>query len=209
MGAAAQFAVTLVIVARWIGPGALQPVTLSPATFLAPVGSVLVPLAGVQLGFVEISWFFFSVGLVLWLVVLTMLIARLFALPTLPDRLLPTLMMLIAPPSLLMLAYLRLDPDAGHVFARVLYYASVFFLMVVLTQLRRLIRIDFALSWWAYTFPLAAFTIATLTFAERTGINELYYLGAITYLTLACLVAGLSGRTLLAFWRREIFLPEP
>jgi tellurite resistance protein len=208
LGAVAHLVVTLGILGRWLGPTSFDGFTLSPAQFLPAVGNVLVPLAGVPLGFVEVSWFFFSIGLILWLVLMPIIIGRLLTQPSPPDALLPTLAILIAPPSLLMMVYLRLDPDGIEALPKVLYYTSLMLFLTMFTQVPRLARIDFALSWWAYTFPMAAFTVGTLTFAEVSGIECLGFFGLGLYGALIAVVLVVSWRTVKALCAGRVFVPD-
>jgi tellurite resistance protein len=78
----------------------------------------------------------------------------------------------------------------------------------VLTQVGKLHKLPFALSWWALSFPIAALTIATLLFAERTGSIAHEMLGLGLWGLLAAIVAGLVLRTALAIAREEICRPE-
>lgn len=50
--------------------------TLTLAWFIQVVGNVLVPVAGVPLGFVDVSWFFFSIGMFFWLILMTLVFNR-------------------------------------------------------------------------------------------------------------------------------------
>jgi tellurite resistance protein len=208
-GAVLQFAVMVLLVAKWIGPQVFDRAFVNPLMFLPAAGNVLVPLGGVAHGFIEVSWFFFSVGFVLWNVLLPILLGRLMTEPGLPDRFLPTLVILIAPPSLLMLAYLRLNPLDMGALPRVLYYTSLMFFFVICTQLPRFSRIAFSLSWWAYTFPFAAFTIATLTFADHFDLVPIMHFGTVLYVVLTGIVAAMFCRTVKAVVAGEIFVPEP
>ena len=61
--------------------------------------------AGVHLVSPEIFWFFFSIGLVFWLVLLAIVLYRLFFHEHLPARLAPTLFILLAPPSVGFITY--------------------------------------------------------------------------------------------------------
>ena len=209
VGAVLQFAVMLLLVAKWIGPHVFERAIVNPLMFLPAAGNVLVPLGGVPLGFIEISWFFFSIGLVLWIVLLSILLGRLMTEAGLPDRLLPTLMILMAPPSLLMIAYLRLNPHDTSAFPKILYYTSLMFFFVVCTQLPRLLRVHFSLSWWAYTFPFAVFTVGTLAFAQHADLIPLRHFGTVLYVVLVCIVAAMFYRTLQAVVAGEIFVEEP
>ena len=75
-GAAGQCLLFLTLLDRWIS----EPTELGNATpsWLIPiVGNVTATFAGVPLGFPEISWFLFAVGLVFWLTFLPLLLNRL------------------------------------------------------------------------------------------------------------------------------------
>lgn len=207
-GAAGQAILALSVVSSWIGHRPYQPMHLNPAWFIPAVGNIVVPLAGVPLGFVELSWLFFSAGLVFWIVLLTLVFNRLVFHDPLPGRLVPTLVILIAPPAVGFVAWLRLGGGEVDAFARILLNAGYLFLAVVLTQAHKLVRLPFALSWWALSFPLAALTIATLLFAERTGSAAHGLLGLGLWLVLAMVLLGLVLRTLVAIVRQEICRPE-
>jgi tellurite resistance protein len=75
-------------------------------------------------------------------------------------------------------------------------------------QVRSLRRSPFAVSAWAYSFPLAAATTALLT-AGHAGIGDGYTgLGVGTLAMLTVTVAGLAVRTVIAVSRGEICRPE-
>jgi hypothetical protein len=112
------------------------------------------------IGLREISWLFFSAGLVFWIVLLTLVMNRLIFHDPLPARLLPTLVILIAPPAVAFLAYTRLTGDIDA-FARILLNSGYVFAAIVATQIGKFMRLPFALSWWALSFPVAALTIAS------------------------------------------------
>lgn len=57
--AIAHLVVTLGVVSAWISHRTFEQAHLTPAWFIPAVGNVLVPVAGVQLGYLEVSWFFF------------------------------------------------------------------------------------------------------------------------------------------------------
>ena len=58
-------------------------------------------------------------------------------------------------------------------FARILYYVALLLFMLLLVQYRQFVKIPFYLSWWAYSFPTAAITIATVLMAAKTGLSPL------------------------------------
>jgi tellurite resistance protein len=199
---------TLVIVSTWIGHRSFETPHLNPAWFIPAVGNILVPLTGVGLGFVEVSWFFFAVGLLFWIVLMTLVFNRLIFHHPLPERLLPTLMILVAPPAVAFLSYLRLTGGTLDPFARVLYYGAVVLFLIVISQGRRLVRLPFALSWWAYSFPIAALTTATAVYAQAIGSPVLTAAFVAFYGLLCAVIAVLAVKTIIAMGRGEICRPE-
>jgi len=197
---------TLFVVNTWIHHEHFKVHHMNPAWFIPAVGNVLVPVAGVPLGYPDISWFFFSIGILFWVILMTIVMYRVIFHDPIEARLMPTLFILIAPPAVGFIAYMRLVPELDP-FARILYYAALFLTLLLFTQASRFIKLKFFLSWWAYSFPLAAISIASLVMYERSG-TDLYRsigLGLLGLLTLV--VALLLVRTGVAVWRRAICVP--
>ncbi|HIE55877.1 MAG TPA: C4-dicarboxylate ABC transporter, partial [Chromatiaceae bacterium] len=165
-----------------------------PAWFIPVVGNVLVPVAGAHLGYVEISWFFFSIGIVFWLVLFTIIFYRILFHQPLPEKLMPTFFILIAPPAVGFLSYVNLTGNLDG-FARVLYFLSLFLTILLLTQYRYFFGLRFFLSWWAYSFPLAAVTIGTMKMYELTGKSGFYYLGETMLALLSVVILMLLYKT--------------
>jgi tellurite resistance protein len=198
----------LAILSVWIGHRPFEPPHLNPAWFIPPVGNIIVPLAGVPLGHVEIGWFFFSFGVLFWIVLITLVFNRLIFHNPLPERLLPTLMILVAPPAIGFLAYTKLQGGVVDGFGRMLFYAGLGLFLLVATQVGRMARIAFALSWWAYSFPLAALTTAAAVFAEAIGGTALTALFVGLYGLLVSVIAVLVVATLRAIASGAICRPE-
>ncbi len=207
VGSALHLLLTLYVMNVWMHHEHFQIQHINPAWFIPVVGNILVPIAGTAHGFYEISWFFFSLGLLFWLVLLTIFFYRVIFHNPLPQRLLPTLFILIAPPAVGFLSYLSLHGELNH-FARILYYAGLFTTLLLATQLVRFIGIRFFLSWWAYSFPLAAITLATLTMYARLDLVFFKWLSVILFAVLNLVLLMLLVRTAVAVWRREICVEE-
>jgi tellurite resistance protein len=144
--------------------------TFNPAWFIPVVGPLLVPIAGVQIASPEISWFFYATGIVFWIVLLAVLVGRIFFQDPMPKKLIPTLFILIAPPSVGFISYFKLSHSLDP-FARILFYFGVFTFLMLLTMVRKFREVPFFLSWWAYTFPLASFTISNFLMYKITEIT--------------------------------------
>jgi tellurite resistance protein len=206
-GTGLHLLLTLYVITQWMHQAKFEIVHLNPAWFIPVVGNILVPIAGVAHAPAEISWFFFSIGLLFWLPLLTIILYRVIFHGSLPERLMPTLFILIAPPAVGLLSYLKLTGEVDA-FAHVLYHAALFFTLLLFTQLRWFTRLKFFLSWWAYSFPLAAITVATLAMFEHTGGIVFLRLAGILLGITTVVIAGLLARTALAVARREICLEE-
>ena len=208
VGAAAHLVTTIAVVSAWIGHRSFETPHINPAWFIPAVGNVVVPLPGVELGFVEISWFFFSVGVVFWVILLTLVFNRLIFHNPMPERLYPTLVILIAPPAVAFIAYMKLTGGSVDPFARILYYCGLFFFILVATQISRFSRLPFAMSWWAYSFPLAAITIATWVYAGAISSGFHRGLGYVLFAILCTVLVILISRTAMAISRNEVCQPE-
>lgn len=201
-GALLHLVFTLRLLAWWINHPELEPRSATPAWFIAPVGNIVVPLAGVRLAHPEISWFFFATGIVLWLPMLAIVLWRLYFGGPLPERLRPTLFIVLAPPAVGFLAWTAL---VGHVdpFGRILFGFALFLLLLLATQVRTLIRLPFFLSWWACSFPLAAITVATMAMGQATA-NGPMLAASIALLAITTATIGfLLVRSIVALVRRE------
>ncbi len=207
VGVALQAVLTLAVIGTWISHRPFQTAHLSPAWFIPAVGNVVVPVAGAGFGYVELSWLFFTAGLLFWLVLLTLVFNRLVFHDPLPARLAPTLVILVAPPAVAFLAYLHLGGGVDA-FARILLNAGYVFLAIVALEAPKVVRLPFALSFWALSFPVAALSIASLVFAERTGSPVHEAVGIGLWVLLLAIVAMLAARTARAIARGEICRPE-
>lgn len=207
LGTVGQGILTIAVVSGWISHRSFEVAHLTPAWFIPAVGNVIVPVAGVRLGYNELSWLFFSGGIVFWIVLLTLVMNRLVFHNPIPARLFPTLVILIAPPAVAFVAYYQLVGQIDP-FAHILLNAAYVFAILVLVQLPKLLQLPFALSWWALSFPVAALTIASFLYAGVAQSAAHLLLGYGTLAALCVIILGLSLRTLLAIARKEICQPE-
>jgi tellurite resistance protein len=207
VGAILHLGFTLAIFGSWIHHTHYDIKHANPAWFIPVVGNIIIPVAGVRLASPELSWFFFSIGLVFWIVLMTIVLYRLFFHEPLPVRLAPTLFILLAPPSVGFIAYTHLTGELDA-FARILYYTALFLALLLASNAVRFLRLPFFISAWAYSFPLAALTLATLIMGTRLPgpVFDLMGIGLLAILSLV--VTALVFRTMIAIQRREICIPE-
>ena len=207
IGAIMHLGFTLFVMSAWINHDYFEINHMNPAWFIPIVGNILVPVAGVPLGYSDISWFFFSIGVLFWPVLLTIIFYRIIFHPALPGKLIPTFFILIAPPAVGFLSYLKLTGEMDN-FARILYFSGLFFTLLVFTQYRKFSKLDFFLSWWAYSFPLAAISIATMVMYQHTQ-NIVFSIIAIILLTILTLfISMLIIKTFRAVLEKQICIEE-
>ncbi|MFO7593062.1 MAG: SLAC1 anion channel family protein [Pseudomonadota bacterium] len=207
VGTALHLVFTLYVLSVWIHHTHFEIQHINPAWFIPIVGNILVPIAGVRHANPEIAWFFFSIGLLFWLVLLTIIVYRMVFHQPLPAKLLPTLFILIAPPAVGFISWLQLNGSIDA-FGRILYYAAIFLTLMLLTQAGRFARLQFFLSWWAYSFPMAAMTIATVLMYQQLQLPFFKGLAIVLLTLLTLLIATLLFKTIQAIARREICVEE-
>lgn len=207
VGAIGHLSLTIVVINLWIHQEHFQIQHINPAWFIPVVGNILLPVAGVGYGQITLSWLGFSIGVLLWPLLLSIVFYRVFFHQPLPARLLPTLFIMIAPPAVGFIAWIALT-GALSPFAQILFFAGLFFTALMVTQAPRFAKLPFFLSFWAYSFPMAAITIATLLYYELTGAMWTLFL-SLTLLTMTTLlIIWLASLTLLAAKQGRICVPE-
>lgn len=135
--------------------------TMNPAWFIPVVGNILVPVAGVDFMPQAFNMFYFSVGFFFWFVLFTIFLNRVIFHHQLPQKFMPTLFILIAPPAVGFIAYMRIT-GSYDVFAQFMLTMTYFFLALLVFLRKNFYKLTFYLSWWAFTFPLTAATLASV-----------------------------------------------
>ncbi len=207
IGTPLQLLFTLIIIRYWIHND-LKVVHSNPAWFIPIVGNVLVPVIGVDAAPMMVSLFFFSVGMFFWLVLFTIMMNRIVFHHQLAKKLIPTFFIFIAPPAVGFVSYFRMTNGSVDAFSLSLYFIALFTLLLLLFMIKMYDAKQFFISWWAYTFPLAAITIATLML-EMAYRNAFTYFASIALMTLTTLVVGfVTYRTILACKAHAICISE-
>jgi tellurite resistance protein len=206
-GALSQLVVTAWVLSRWWRPGSggLPWASVTPALLIPVVGNVLAPLAGVPLGHVDWATAQFGVGLMFWPVVVVLLAVRIATQGMLPERLLPTLFILVAPPALVGLDLLQLGAPLGTAWA--CWGMAAFCVAWVAGTAGRLRQLAFSLPHWGMSFPLAAFTALTLRLATPGSL--LAVLGPALLALVSLVILGLLAGTLRGLRDGTLLAPEP
>ncbi|WP_062530862.1 SLAC1 anion channel family protein [Demequina rhizosphaerae] len=207
-GAVLQFVITVLVMRTWIADARVQSVHVHPAWFIPVVGNLVAPLAGVAHAPAEINWYFYGVGAVFWLGLLPVVLNRLFVEGVMPWRLAPTLAILVAPPAVASLSWVRLGGSWEDPLAMMLLGVVIFQLALLAAQSAYLRKVPFAVSAWAYTFPLAASASALLAAYESGATDFAAWVGVVALAAATLLVLGLGWRTAVAVARGELLAAE-
>lgn len=181
--------------------------SFNPAWFIPVVGPLLVPVAGVHLAHPEISWFFFATGIVYWIVLMAVLVNRIFFHDPMARKLLPTLFILMAPPSVGFIAYVKLTGSLDP-FARVLFYFGVFTFLLMLTMVDVFRRVPYFVSWWGYTFPLDAFTVSLFLMFKMSQLVIFKQAALVMTVVTTLVILVVLVKTIVVAARGGICVPE-
>ena len=193
-GAAMHLVFAVTLIRRWILHAQDESV-LTPAWFIPVVGNILVPVGGVPLGHVEISWFFFSVGLMLWLSFFTIVLHRVLFVPAMGQRSMPTLFILLAPPSIGLSAYLAFTGGQPGALGDILYCLALFIAILLASLGRHVAHGPFFMSWWAMTFPACGWAGASLGFYAARPSPATAVVAGVALAAATGIVAWIGART--------------
>ncbi|WP_024791470.1 SLAC1 anion channel family protein [Lebetimonas sp. JS032] len=181
---------------------------ISPAWFIPIVGNVLVPVAGVDIVNEYINLFFFSIGIFYWIVLFTIVTYRMIFHHPLPKKLIPTFFILIAPPAVGFISYFRITFGSIDIFSMFLYLIALFTFFLLIAKKSLYTQIPFFISWWAYTFPLAAITIATTLIYSSFRNCSMYWFSLLLLAIVTVVVFYVAYKTYLAIKAEKICIPE-
>ena len=176
---------------------------INPGWLIPVVGLILVPVTGVEHFFIEISWLYYSAGLIMWISLFAIIYYRVIFHNPMEGKLFPTFLMFLAPPAVGFISYIKLN---GHIdnFGKILYSFALFMAVVMLFQLKVFSKLKFYLSWWTYSFPLSSMTISSLLMYKLTGTPAFKIIGIIFYLILVSVILMLIPKTLHAIFSQKV-----
>ena len=206
VGMLLQGYLTLYTISFWINRN-LEIQFSNPAWFIPIVGNLLVPVGGIDIVNRDFLMYFFAVGIFFWIVLLTIILNRIIFHHLLAPKFMPTLFIFIAPPAVGAIAYVKLTGEFD-LFASFLFNIGLFFTFLLLFMYKNFIKLEFFISWWAFTFPLTAMTIAAMLAHHQTGSLFCYY-ASIGLLALAtCVAAFVAYKTIYHMLKKEICVME-
>lgn len=207
----AVFIAGILALGSWfIGQWMYEPMSieeLHPGYLLPTVaGGLLAAAAAAACGYTHLGYVLFGTGLIFWLILGSMILARLFFARTLSAALTPTIAIEVAPAPVAMIAYLSFTHDRIDSFATALGGYALVMVLAQLPMLPAYLNLKFAPSFWAFTFSWTVVATAGLHWLadEHPAGWKVYSYAVLCAISL--LVATIAARTVLAL-ARGTFLP--
>ena len=212
----------------------LVPETVNGGWFIPPVVNIVVPLVLVSLvpesspatarALLLASYGFFGMGLVLYLLIVTMLHHRLVLHPLPHAGLAPSLWIGLGPIGVGALALVKMAAAGTAVFgpaapgialasklaATALWGFGVWWLAAAALLLVHYLRsgpLPYGVGWWGFTFPLGAYTVATLALSKAWDLSWLGWAGAGLFVLLGLFWLVVAARTAWALRTGEAWRP--
>ena len=234
VGIVLGFAMSVVFAALLFTSHSVEPQTANGAWFIPPVVPIIVPMvlvplaprvAAADLGLLLAAGYaFWGMGLLLFVLVASLLYDRLVFHPLPAAPLAPSLWIGLGPIGVGGLALLRLGQAGTPVWgdaaaavqavsligASALWGFGLWWLAaaaVLLGAYLRRGRLPYGLGWWAFTFPLGAYTASTLALARAWHAGALEALAVVLFVGLVAFWVVVATGTLRAVrsgaaWRR-------
>lgn len=206
LGAILHLFFTFYTIKYWIN-NSLEILHSNPAWFIPIVGNLIVPIAGINYADISILYFYYSIGIFFWIILFTIILNRIIFHKQFAAKFMPTLFILIAPPAIGFIAYIKLNEGLDF-FAHMLYSLGLFFTILIFVMYKNYINIKFFISWWAFTFPLAAITLATILMYELTNSFFYAFLAYIFTFITSVIVFLVARQTILHMRKKEICIME-
>jgi len=201
--------------------------------FIPPVAKLLIPVAGFELAMLYPNRFeltfglsiaSFGIGLILFIFVGSLVYQR-YVLESLPiSKFAATSFIAIAPTAIIAVALFKMmhlfeagtpidiDPHAVKAFSVLgilaawgfAAWAFVMAVVIVISYVRDL-DLPYALSWWAYTFPLGSLAVATGVAWKVSGFESIHWFYVVAVVALFGAWITVAVRTVRAMWVGKVF----
>ncbi len=188
---------------------------INPSWFIPPVGLIVIPMSGIPLiskyssfgdGIMLMSIFGFGAGFFLYIALLAVCIYRFALHRPLPPQLEPTVWINLGPIGAGTLSFLTLSQSFGGLDMRMIVYLIIIFwafglwwlfmAIIITVHYYKKMELPYSLSWWAFVFPLGAYTAATGFLSKFVLQSVLCSLGMILYFMLLTIWILTSTKTL-------------
>jgi tellurite resistance protein len=185
------------ILAFW-HTGRLTPEAFHGAYLLPTVAAALIAATTTfKVGFPQLATGAFAVGIFFWVVIVTVLLARLALFPPLPDALTPTLAILLAPPAVAGTAWFAMTGVKEDAVSTGLLGLLILMLLLQMFLIPVYRKLTFTLGFWSFTFPLAAAGGYAIQWLEASGFPGWQAVAATVAALVSAVIIWIGVRSLL------------
>jgi len=199
---------------------------INPAWFIPPVGLIVIPIPGSSLikyfsGFgkeiiILINYFGLGAGFFLYIALLAIIFYRFALHHPLPNVLAPTIWINLGPIGAGTVALINLVKVSNFIIAKDVFYSLgliywgfgiwwlIMAIFLTLHYIRNL-KLPYAMSWWAFTFPLGAYVSGNHALSMVFKICSIDYIGFVLYFLLFFLWLITLIKTIIAVFRGSLF----
>ncbi len=171
---------------------------INPAWFIPPVGLIVIPIAGSSIVphfsgifkefVIFLNYFGWGAGFFIYLALLAICMYRFILHHPLPSTLAPTIWINLGPIGAGTVALVNLIKNSAFVTIKEPFFVFGFLfwglgiwwtlmaIFMTLHYIKRL-RLPYAMSWWAFTFPLGAYVAASHVISTTFKISLIDYVG--------------------------------
>lgn len=175
---------------------------INPAWFIPPVGLIVIPIAGgllinefsgmMQEFVIFLNYFGWGAGFFIYLALLAMCMYRFILHKPLPNNLVPTLWITLGPIGAGIVSLIALVQNSTFitmeepflVFCLLFWGFGIWWLFLaafITLDYKRRSQLSYALSWWAFTFPLGAYVAATYKVSQLFNLQLVNHIGFALY----------------------------
>jgi len=196
LGTVTTLALCFAIVGRLL-KGKIDIAHAVPAWFIPGVATLDIAIAGGTMPMAwahEVNLFSLAVGTMIALLFFTMIMSRMIHHEPIPNAMIPSLLIMMAPFEVGFLAYTNFTQSVD-MFAGLLFYFGLFIFIALAPKVFRS-GIPFASGWWAISFPLAALATASLKYSMYVQVWPLKIIAVLLLGILSIAIIVLFFRTL-------------
>jgi len=203
--------------------------------FISPVASIVVPLLGNNLvkyyalfniplasflNVIDIA--FYGIGFLLFIILLSIVLNRFLFHQMPPAMVLPSFWIILGPIGVGTMSLMGIadasailglitDVQGIHMLALALWGFGIWALVLISVITINYVKegkIPFSISWWAFIFPLAAFTLSSLSIAQVTQVNVIKYFGFAMTAILSIIFLMTLFKTIVGVFNKTLLLPK-
>ncbi len=199
---------------------------INPAFFIPPVGLIVIPIAGsfmvniLPQSYKEliliINYISWGSGFFLYISLLAICLYRFILHHPLPEVLAPTIWISLGPIGAGTISFINLINHTSFIMNKTPFFVSALFLwgygiwwlvLAILMTLHYIknLKLPYALSWWAFTFPLGAYVGSCRSIYNVLHIKTIDKIGLIVYILLMFLWTITLIKTIIKAYTGELF----